>query len=103
MQMFLSDSFFDDDPFTWNKSKKNSIFIKCFNKLNQYHYKNCGKYKNILDALNLSKNSDNKLDSFPYLPVNIFKENEYITGSKKIYLKLYTPQEQLEVILQKYF
>ena len=83
MQMFLSDSFFDDDPFAWNKSKKNSIFIKCFNNLNQYHYKNCDKYKNILDALNAKKNSEERLDSFPYLPVNIFKADEYITGSKK--------------------
>ena len=55
--MFLSDSFFDDEPFAWNKSKKNSIFA-IFNKLNKYHYKNCDKYKNILDALNVSKNSE---------------------------------------------
>ena len=82
-QIFLSDNFFEDNPFSWKKDKKHSIFVKCFDKLSIHHYKNCEKYKNIMDALDAFKNPINTLDKFPYLPVNVFKENDYITGSKK--------------------
>ncbi len=81
--MFLSDNFFAEKPFSWKKNKKHSIFVKCFNGLSNYHYKNCIKYKNIMDSLDVFKKPKNKLDEFPYLPVNIFKYDEYITGPKK--------------------
>ena len=81
--MLLSDNFFENNPFSWKKNKKHSIFVKCFDKLSNYHYKNCTKYKNIMDSLDMFKNPINKLDQFPYLPVNVFKNDEYITGPKK--------------------
>ena len=82
-QIFLSDNFFEDNPFSWKKDKKHSIFVKCFDKLSSHHYKNCEKYKNIMDAFDAFKKPINKLDQFPYLPVNVFKDDNYITGSKK--------------------
>ena len=82
-RIFFSDNFFEDNPFSWKKDKKHSILVKCFEKLSNHHYKNCEKYKNIINSLNVLKKPINKLDQFPYLPVNVFKEDDYITGSKK--------------------
>lgn len=81
--MYLSDEFFADDPYSWKKNKKHSLLIDCFNRLNNYHYKNCIKYKRIIDSVDPANKVKKKLDELPYLPVNIFKTNEFITGSKK--------------------
>ena len=54
-----------------------------------------------MDAFDVFKKPINKLDQFPYLPVNVFKD-EYNTGSKKNIFKL--PLQVLQVIiLLKYF
>jgi len=54
-----------------------------------HHYKNCKKYKKILDLLKYDINKKYDLKDQPFLPVNLFKEQDLISIPKqKIYKTL---------------
>ena len=51
-----------------------------------HHYKNCKKYKKILDFLKYDVKKKHDLKDQPVLPVNLFKEQDLISIPKqKIY------------------
>ncbi len=54
----------------------------------KHHYKNCSKYKKVLDFLNYDLNNNNDLKDQPYLPVNLFKEQELMSISKSKVFKV---------------
>ncbi len=65
--------YFTKNPFSWVSDEKNHKLSKLINTLNKHHYKNCENYKRILDALDCRLFDINNLESFPFLPVDIFK------------------------------
>ncbi len=59
--------------FSLDKQRKKILFSKYFKNLTNYHYKKCIEYKNICKNLNYKTKNNFKLETLPYLPVNIFK------------------------------
>lgn len=74
------------DPYQMIKAEKNELFRSYFKKLNDHHYDNCNEYKVILDNLKFSKSNKN-LESYPMLPINIFKDYNLISSSKEKIVK----------------
>lgn len=78
------------NPYSLEKKIKYKLFKNFFTRLNYHHYKNCKKYKKIIDNFKFKlKNKKNKLEDFPMLPVKVFKSFELISVNKnKIVKKL---------------
>ena len=78
------------NPYSLEKKIKYKLFKNFFTRLNYHHYKNCKKYKKIIDNFKFKlKNKKNKLEAFPMLPVKVFKSFELISVNKnKIVKKL---------------
>ena len=53
---------------------KNSFLDKIY-ELNNFHYKNSKKFRNILDVL-FTKNKKKTLENLPFIPAKLFKEME---------------------------
>ena len=66
-------NYFSKQPFSWEAKEKSLKLIKLINNLNRHHYRNCEKYKRILDSFSSSNFNLNSLEDLPFLPVNIFK------------------------------
>ena len=85
--MILDDSYFEENPFSWKKEKKERKLLKLLNGLNKHHYANCNSYKNIIDALDFRLHNSAKLEKLPFLPVNIFKSINLKSVSEKKVLR----------------
>ena len=69
--------------------KEKNDFKKKINFIISHHYKNCKKYKKILDLLNYDIKREHDLKDQPFLPVNLFKEQDLISvPEEKIYKTL---------------
>ena len=69
--------------------KEKNDFKKKINSVIFHHYKNCKKYKKILDLLNYDIKREHDLKDQPFLPVNLFKEQDLISvPEEKIYKTL---------------
>ena len=65
---------------------KKLIFKKKLKSIIFHHYKNCEKYKKILKFLDYNPRQEHDLKDQPFLPVNIFKEQDLISvPNNKIY------------------
>jgi len=53
-----------------------------------HHYNNCPKYKKILDFINFDFSKKIRLREFPYLPVNLFKEEDLLSIPKNKIFKV---------------
>ena len=67
---------------------KKLVFKKKLKSIILHHYKNCKKYKKILNFLNYNLQKECDLKDHPYLPVNIFKEQDLISVPKKKIYKI---------------
>lgn len=69
--------------------KENNInFKKKIKSIIQHHYKNCLEYKKILNFLNYDLEKNNDLKDQPYLPVNLFKEQDLMSIKKDQIFKI---------------
>ena len=62
------------DPFKVDKKIKDKFFLDKIRSLTLHHYKNCKKYKKIIENINFNINNKNKLKDFPMIPVRLFKK-----------------------------
>lgn len=61
-------------PFSLNKTEKETFLLENLQKLSQFHYNNCEKYRNIIDKMGLNIESINSVSKIPFIPVRLFKE-----------------------------
>lgn len=61
---------------------------KYFNKLTQFHFKNCKPYSKLLSNLNYNPKVEYSLQDLPYIPVRLFKEFELYSVKKKNIFKV---------------
>ena len=76
---------FNKDPFFMNK--KEIFFNEKILTLTKYHYKKSPIYKSLINKFNFKFKSQNNLDSFPYLPITLFKELDLISVPKNDIVK----------------
>jgi|TARA_B110000027_G_C16122233_1_gene303872 hypothetical protein len=64
-----------NEPHSKNENDKNLLFKKALVDNFEHHYNNCEPYRNLCDSRgwHLPLNTDFKLEDFPYLPIEIFK------------------------------
>ena len=74
-------------PFQVKKSDKKTFFSKYFEKLNKHHYKGCSEFKLILDNFKFKIKKRKKLEQYPILPINIFKDYDLISTKKDKIIK----------------
>ena len=75
------------EPFSLDAERKNNLFFKSLSLLNQHHYENCKEYSFILDVLGYTKSRFSKVEDFPFLHVNVFKNNNLYSVKNKNILK----------------
>ena len=68
--------------------ENNIIFKKKLKLIIKHHYKNCLEYKKILNFLNYDFDKNNNLKDQPYLPVNLFKEQDLMSIKKDQIFKI---------------
>ncbi len=74
--------------------------------LNKFHFNNCSKYLNFVNA-HFSENMFNDVSSLPYLPVDVFKRHRLITCGEENIFKILnssgtTGQIKSQIFLDKY-
>ena len=74
---------FSEDAFSMSSSKKNFFFLNYLNNLNLHHYNKSDLYKRYLDKMNFKSNKYSSLVSFPFLPVRLFKEFDFLSIKRK--------------------
>ena len=62
------------EPFSMNRSEKNSAYNEIFKKLAQHHYSKCNDYRKIIDAINFDVMNMTDFRKLPSIPVRLFKE-----------------------------
>ena len=72
--MNIAQNFFNINPYSLKKKEKLEKFLNYINRLTIHHYKNCEIYGKIIKNLKFEIKKKNKLESFPMLPVRIFKK-----------------------------
>ncbi len=61
---------------------KRKLMLKDLNQLTLHHYKNCSKYKDIIDGLWNGKTSAKRIEDIPFIPVSLFKSHELSSVKK---------------------
>jgi hypothetical protein len=111
----------DTEPFSLCKSDKEEIFKKALKELTQHHIDNCVEYGKVVKGLQSSMVWDlRRLESFPFIPVRLFKLLELKSINKndvfkemlssgtsnqnpsRIFLDRFTAQKQ-SIVLSKLF
>jgi len=77
-------------PFSLGEEEKEKIFLNEMLSLTKLHYKNCEKYKTVLDKLEYNIDNIEKIEDIPFLPVRLFKETELLSVSKEEVFKTMT-------------
>ncbi len=70
------DEYLQIPPYSLNKKEKQAFLISELNYLTALHVQKSPAYKNILQAYDFKNYKFNSLETFPYLPVRLFKEYE---------------------------
>ena len=81
------DKLLQTKPFSLNATRKNNLFLKSINLLNQHHYENCKGYSFILDVFGYAQTCNSKVEDFPFIHVNTFKNNNLFSVNNKKVLK----------------
>jgi len=84
----MTDSLFSGDPYSFKKTQKKHFFEKRISELTKHHRLKCEGYKKIIDFLGYKNKKKYKLENFPYLPVQIFKEVDLLSIDKKNVVKV---------------
>ena len=66
-------NYFDVQPYSLDKINKSKYLESYFFELTQFHYKNCTKYRNMLDAVGYNYKRQHHYSEIPFLPVRLFK------------------------------
>ena len=66
-------NYFDIQPYSLDRIKKSKYLESYFFELTQFHYENCTKYRNMLDALWYKHKRQHHYSEIPFLPVRLFK------------------------------
>lgn len=66
-------NYFDMQPYSLDRIKKSKYLESYFFELTQFHYENCTKYRNMLDALGYDHKRQQYYSEIPFLPVRLFK------------------------------
>lgn len=66
----------DIDPFSLDRYKKRKSLEAELKLLNEHHYKSCLEYKYVLDAMGYDKIKCNRIEQYPFLHLDIFKEHK---------------------------
>lgn len=86
--MIKLESIIEKNLCSLENKKRKKLFKKFLAKLTYHHYKNCKKYKKIIDNFKFKiKDKKNRLEDFPMLPVNVFKNFDLMSVNKKKVIK----------------
>lgn len=77
-------------PFSLSKREKQITFNKIISHLNNFHYENCKKYKQIIDSLNLNLKLVKHIEKMPFVPVRLFKDHNLYSVKKREITKVLT-------------
>ena len=78
---------FDLKPFSLKKDEIEEIQNRYFFKLIKHHTSNCIQYKNILESLNYNFKRKNQNQYLPFIPVSLFKKNDFFSVPKTKIIK----------------
>ena len=81
------DFLFDSKPFSLNKNEIEEFHSQYFFNLIKHHTSNCDQYKNILESLNYNLKRKNQNKYLPFLPVSLFKKNDFFSVPKANIIK----------------
>ena len=62
--------------FSLEKEEKEEIYVPMMNELVRHHYKNCNKYKKMLDILGYDSSIEYNLEDIPFIPARLFKHHQ---------------------------
>ena len=71
------------NAYSLNTQKKENFFKKNLNYLTLFHFKKSNLYQNYLKGLNYKFKKNNALTDIPFLPVRLFKEQDFLSINKK--------------------
>jgi phenylacetate-coenzyme A ligase PaaK-like adenylate-forming protein len=94
------------EPYSLAKEEKEKFFAEHLNVLTQHHYEHCLEYRKILDFLNYNIDTNNSLETIPFIPVRLFKEYELLSVPKEDIVKTMTSsgtsgQQSSKIFLDK--
>ncbi len=70
----MMDDFFQYEPYSLNRTEKRRLLSPRIRELTTVHYKNCERYRDILDAMGFDMEEQMEYDEMPFLPVSLFKK-----------------------------
>ena len=83
-------NYFDIQPYSLDKINKSKYLESYFFELTQFHYKNCTKYRNMLDAVGYNYKRQHHYSEIPFLPVRLFKMFDLYSVPKEDIVKTMT-------------
>lgn len=86
----MTENIFELSPFSMDKQEKTAFLTKELTHLTQFHYKNCEKYRKMLDAIGINPNAIKNYYDIPFLPVSLFKELDLMSINKEDVFKTMT-------------
>jgi phenylacetate-coenzyme A ligase PaaK-like adenylate-forming protein len=81
---------FDMDPFSLSRSEKEAFFDVHLNELTDTHYQKCAPYASILKALDQKPGKPTPFRELPFLPVRLFKDNDFYSVDEDQLIKKMT-------------
>lgn len=98
------ENIFDYHPFAFSGEKKKKFILNNIKKLTKHHYRKSLQYSKILKFFNFKPDkNNNKIESFPFLPVRLFKYYELLSVKRKNVFKTLMSSGTSENILSKIF
>ena len=86
--MFQINEIMTIPPFSVPKEEKSYIYNEALRSITKHHYRNCLKYRNILDSLKYSPNDFYSYDHLPFLPVRLFKKYKLLSIREEKIIKI---------------
>ena len=78
------------EPYSLKKEEKSKYFNEILKQLTSHHFKECNKYKQILELLNFEILKNENYLEIPSLPVRLFKNYELHSVNKESIIKTMT-------------
>lgn len=83
-------TFFESEPYSWDKAKKSVMLMAKLKELTDWHRVQCEPYQRILDRLGVDIASLDRCEDLPFLPVPLFKTMELRSVSNEAVFKTLT-------------
>lgn len=78
------------EPYSLNKDQKEEFFSSFLSDLTEKHHQNCQPYASILDGLSFDVTKKVSYKELPFLPVRLFKDNDFYSVDKSELIKTMT-------------